>query len=594
MKLGSAISLVAVFLPFATSRNTGNWVKTSQVNGPNSSYFGSACSMNANLIAVGAPYDTPVNTQKDAGMVHLVNRNEGSLKSIKDFTGTKFDQLGQSVALSKGIKTGNNVDDTIDVIAIGAPRHSINDDQINVGMVKVFYYSNLKEEWLQLGQDLTGKRNDDFFGESVAISDDGMVIAVGIPIGDHLHRGRVEMYKYNEITDKWDKMGSILEGHMKGAKFGSSVSIAQKQNNDANPENYFVAAGAPEYGKGQGIVQVYSWDNDLGDWDQLGSTMSGDQVQDQMGYSISMSMIDSHLYLAIGIPSAKYYGSSGAGAQTDDDYGYGQSSDGRVQVYKYNTDLKDDTEWLFFGDEIEQLDDGDGTGETVVLSQDAMFLAIGSPDYGNGAGMVRVYRYDSGYGDYLRIGDTLYGLTSEAFGTCISFHGNYLVVGAPYGDNVQIYSYDSSLISGSNSSSASTGTFKSVITSILVIVIIAFLAFFAVKKLKRKGFRWSSFAAALPGAAAIRRRGRQAVSTEDQRDEWPFPFFSPSDRARIEEVRRAEEGRSHEDVDGVVLHGMPKSSGSQDASSSSGSDEDDDGVSYSSKDDSVKKMRQIT
>ena len=39
----------------------------------------------------------------------------------------------------------------------------------------------------------------------------------------------------------------------------------------------------------------------------------------------------------------------------------------RVQVYKYNTDLDGKTEWVYFGDEIEQFEDEDGTGEVVVL-----------------------------------------------------------------------------------------------------------------------------------------------------------------------------------------------------------------------------------
>lgn len=564
--------------------------------------------MNANLIAVGAPYVTPAATLRDAGMVHLVGRKDESLTSIKDFTGTKFDEMGASVALSRGISTGKDANDNIDVLVIGAPRHSVTDDLVNVGTVKVFYYSDRQSKWIQMGQELVGTQSNEFFGEVVAISDDGLVIGIGSPIGDALHRGRVEMFKYNEIVNRWDKMGYTLEGHEHGAKFGSSLSIAQKQNNDGKSENYYVAVGAPQVGKGRGIVQVYNWDSDLGNWDQLGFDLNGDEVQDQLGYSISLSMTDHHLFLAIGVPSAKYYGNlagggtgTGAGgvAADDDDIADAAPTDSRVQVYRYNTNVGEDTQWIYFGDEIEQFENGDGTGQTVELSQDGMYLAVGSPDYQGGAGMVRVYHYDSAYGDYVRMGDTLYGQPSQAFGTCLSFYGNDLAVGAPYGDSVQVFTYEGSLGSGSHSKNASSGNFNSVLTTSLVLAIIGFVVFATHKKLKNRGFRWSSFAAALPGAAAIRRRGREAVSTEEQRDEWPFPFFSASDRARIEEVRRAEEGRSHEDVDGVVLHGMPKSSGSQSAASSSGSDDDDDDddddiISHDSREESGLKMRKIT
>lgn len=602
MKLCQTIALlpmiiytIVLFLPFAASKDTGTWVKSYKAVGYGNSDFGNACSMNANILAIGAPYDTPNITQKDAGLVHIVNRDKKHIRTIEDFTGTKFDQLGESVAVSKGFANGKR-ENNIDVIVIGAPRHSLNENHSNVGMVKVFYYSNREQKWVQMGQDLLGRRSDEFFGEVVAISDDGLVIGVGMPVGDDLGRGKVEMYKYNDISGRWDLMGYPIEGHVEGARLGSSLSIAQKQKNDDNPEKYYVAVGAPQVSKGRGIVQVYNFDSDMGDWYQVGKNMDGDDVQDKLGSSISMAMNGAHLYLAIGIPSARYYGSAGK-SQDDDDDNAG-ASDGRVQVYSYNTDL-DTGVWQYFGDEIEQMFDGDGTGETVELSQDGMLLAIASPEYGDTSGLVRVYRFDASLGDYIRIGETLYGQAFEAFGTCLSFYGNDLAVGAPYGGYVQVFTYNSDLSSGNKATSASSGTFKNFITSSVVIVFICFLVFAAHKKLKNKGFRWSSFTAALPGAAAIRRRGREAVSTDEQRDEWPFPFFSASDRARIEEVRRAEEGRSHEDVDGVVLHGMPKSTTNPEAASSSGSDDDgddddDDEGSLNSKEGVTRGMRQIT
>jgi len=502
--------------------------------------------------------------------------------------GDEFDQLGESVAVSKGVNSGGS---SMEVVVVGSPRHSSKDGMTNIGMARVFYFSDIHSEWKQLGQDIVGKWNEEFFGQTVAISDDGMMVAVATSIGDETRRGRVELYHFDELENAWELMGFPIEGHEEGAKFGSSVSIAQVDTFDSGGEKYYVAVGAPQVNKGRGIAQVYHWDEDAGDWDQIGRDLEGEESQDQLGYHVSLAMNGAHLYLAVGIPSAMYYGGSDG------------QSDSRVQVHKFNTDLMDDTEWLFFGDEIEQFEDGDGTGEVVELSQDGMILAIGSPEYGNGKGMVRVFEFNWDYGDYVRVGNVLYGNEGDGFGTSISIYGNDVAVGAPFGGYVQVFSFNAkggkNLGSGASNKPKRSG-FGKFVSLTLILGVVAFLMFAAHKKLKSNGFKWSSMAAALPGASHFRRRGREVVSTDDQhRDEWPFPFFSPSDRARIEAIRKAEEGRTgtgraeeEEDVDSVVLHGMHKKASSHDAESSSGSDDDSD-VSYDSKTETVQ-MRQIT
>lgn len=504
--------------------------------------------------------------------------------------GDIFDQLGESVAVSKGVNSGGR---SMEVVVVGSPRHSSKDGKMNIGMARVFFFSEFHSEWQQLGQDIVGKWDEEFFGQTVAISDDGMMVAVATSVGDEGRRGRVELFHFNDVGDTWEMMGYPLEGHEEGAKFGSSVSIAQVDTfgSGSGAEKYYVAVGAPQVNKGRGIAQVYHWDEDLGDWEQVGRDLEGDESQDQLGYDVSLAMNGAHLYLALGIPSAIYYG------------GDEGQSDSRVQVYKYNTDLDGKTEWIYFGDEIEQFEDGDGTGEVVELSQDGMILAIGSPEHDNGKGMVRVFEFNWDYGDYVRVGDVLYGNEGDGFGTSISIYGTDVAVGAPFGGYVQVFSFDpkggndigSSQQDQANKKKSGFGKF---ISTTVILGVVAFLMFAVHKNLKSKGFKWSSMTAALPGASRVRRRGREVVSTDDKdtgRDEWPFPFFSASDRARIEQVRKAEEGRAGEDVDdvdSVVLHGMRRKTGSQDAESSSGSDDDSD-VSYDSKTETVQ-MRQIT
>lgn len=553
----------------------GAWTETSIAESTHSNYFGSSCSLSKHILAVGAPYDTPKHTMEDAGVVNILERTtEDELLSMGlEILGDEFDQLGSSVAVSKGVKSGG---EEMSMVVIGAPRHSPKSGtKVNIGMAKVFYYSEFHEKWMQLGQDITGTFNEEFLGEAVAISDDGLVIAVATAIGDEYRKGRVEMYRYSEIANEWELMGTPLVGKEEGAKFGTSVSIAQKDTFEAGSDKYYVAIGAPQVDNARGLVQVYHWDTDTDDWKQVGRDITGFESNEQLGYSVSMGMKSAHLYLAVGSPSAAYY--NGKNSETD----------AHVQVYKYNVNLNGETEWFYFGDEIDQWDNADGTGTVVELSSDGTILAIGSPDYEDGKGMVRIFEYNYDYGDYVRIGQVLSGDEDSGFGACVSIYDNQVAIGAPYGEYVQLYEYDpkgtyeGDGISSSKKSKSAFSRFGTFLRNVILIGLFGGLMFFGHLQLKKRGFKYSSFFAALPGAGAIRHRGREQVDTEEKRDEWPFNFFSASERARIEEIRKAEEGAG--DVDGVVLHGMPKSL-SQDGSKN-GSEDDEE---------SVEEMRQIT
>mmetsp|Transcript_19011 Transcript_19011/g.28869 ORF Transcript_19011/g.28869 Transcript_19011/m.28869 type:complete len:96 (+) Transcript_19011:260-547(+) len=71
--------------------------------------------------------------------------------------------------------------------------------------------------------------------------------------------------------------------------------------------------------------------------------------------------------------------------------------------------------------------------------------------------------------------------------------------------------------------------------------------------------------------------GSSPVETAD-RTEWPFPFFTDAERARIVEIQKAEEDKA---IEGVVLHGMIRSDG--DASRrSSGNSRRSSSISFSS------------
>ena len=95
--------------------------------------------------------------------------------------------MGASVALSADAKT----------IVAGAP-YSNN----NTGYVVVYSTGEDGDNWTQLGQTSYGIRTDDTFGDSVDISSDGKLLAIGSPgyIFNTDRPGYVQVYTL-EISD---------------------------------------------------------------------------------------------------------------------------------------------------------------------------------------------------------------------------------------------------------------------------------------------------------------------------------------------------------------------------------------------------------
>ena len=57
-----------------------------------------------------------------------------------------------------------------------------NGDGIDTGIVRVARWVN--GEWIRLGGDLLGDASADYFGESVALNNDGTIIAASANMGD--------------------------------------------------------------------------------------------------------------------------------------------------------------------------------------------------------------------------------------------------------------------------------------------------------------------------------------------------------------------------------------------------------------------------
>ena len=77
-------------------------------------------------------------------------------------------------------------------------------------MLKV---TNTSSIWTQIGGDIDGEAEGDGSGNSVTLSDDGSVVAIGAPTNEGVngrYSGHVRIYQNN--NDSWTQIGSDIYG----------------------------------------------------------------------------------------------------------------------------------------------------------------------------------------------------------------------------------------------------------------------------------------------------------------------------------------------------------------------------------------------
>jgi hypothetical protein len=321
-----------------------------------------------------------------------------------------------------GDESGTSVSLSLDgdVVAIGA--YNNDGTGSNAGHVRVYEYDS--SSWVQLGADIDGEAAGDGSGFAVSLSSDGSRVAIGAYLNDGVttNAGHVRVFEYDSST--WIQLGSDIDGE-DGNDFsgyalslsldGSHVAIGAKYNNNG--------------GHDAGNVRVFKYDSSS--WVQVGSSLSGEDIGDQFGFSVSLSSDGSQV--AIGAPL-----NDGSG-----------SNAGHTQVFEY-----DSSTWVQLGGDIDGEGGSDSSGWSVSLSSDGGRVAIGAPlnDIGGifNAGHVRVYEYDSS--TWVQLGADIDGESTDdqiGWSVCLSSDGSRVAVGSKDTNgagvgagHVRIYDYD--------------------------------------------------------------------------------------------------------------------------------------------------------
>ena len=370
-------------------------------------------------------------------------------------------------------------------LAVGSPWTDSN-GLIDSGEVKIYRYIN--NSWELLGKAIGGEGIEDNFGKAIDISYDGNMVVIGAPYndGNGRHSGHVRVYQYKD--NEWVQMGGDIDGLDDNDWFGSSVEITgnpQLKIQEYNTEFYgyeFLpnlvvgapnASGlefAPKANLGIGSVRTYVWNSSSGEWKPISRdfdpldpnndekklyNINGQNQSEYFGTSVSASE-KGHDFFAVGAPEPASY----------DDIGNKLSGylNGTVRIYKPGnfTYVSGSTtkpiENNFY--EITGESKGDKFGSSISLSRDSKYIAIGGPENdanGADAGHVRVYSlnvFNKNYGKerdwhVQQVGSDIDGRSpGDRFGSSVSLSkdGSIVAIGAPGNDdkanesgNIQVY-----------------------------------------------------------------------------------------------------------------------------------------------------------
>ena len=215
---------------------------------------------------------------------------------------TSFDQIGSDIdGEAAGDQSGYSVAMSSDgtEVAIGA----IGNDGTASGAGHVRVYEWTGSAWVQKGADINGEAANDKSGNSVAMSSDGTVVAIGAYMNDGTanNAGHVRIYEWT--GNAWVQKGADIDGEAEGDLSGWSVSLSS--------DGTEVAIGAylnDGTGYGAGHVRIYDWTGSA--WIQTGADIDGEARLNHSGSSVSLSSDGSGV--AIGAPSNSETG-NGAG-----------------------------------------------------------------------------------------------------------------------------------------------------------------------------------------------------------------------------------------------------------------------------------------
>jgi hypothetical protein len=353
--------------------------------------FGVAMSSNGTSVAAAAP-GIDLGPSLNVGEIYIMEQTQA-------LNGTVWSDLGimSGIGPSEDAKLSLAMSSDSSIIAVGHP--------LLKNGSKVQIYREVNGAWSPDAFPI-GENDDDeesWFGYDIDLSAEGNILAIGAPIMKSalgLQAGVVQVYRRNETTRLWNKLGDDLIGSTANGFFGWSVVLSE--------DGKRLAAGAPVINRTTGLVRVYEWDGNR--WIQIGDDILGDMPLNRFGESVSLSA-DGKV-LAVGAIGTAF------------DTGY-------VRVFRETSNR-----WIPDSKSIPGNKEGEGFGTSVALSASGDVLVIGAPHhdrFGTGAGRLQVLQYNRQTNQWEQLGSDIGNSNALEMGTsvAISSDGKRVAGGAP-------------------------------------------------------------------------------------------------------------------------------------------------------------------
>jgi hypothetical protein len=323
----------------------------------------------------------------------------------------QWDRGGYQTALSGDSST----------VAIGLPFNS-NLGGERAGSVRVYTRNGL--DWHQKGPPINGDQAFMQAGFTVTISFDGNAVAFGSPYYNHSYKGNigvVRVYHWSASSSDqsiasanppyWYLKGSQILGQDAGDKCGFSIALGARGMNLAIGSP-LKEAPVPNPRPLAGVVRVFKFDDQSGDWVSKGQAIHGVKAKDLAGVRVAMS----------GDANSIAFVSPGM----SDDPSYA----GKIRVYTF-----EGNKWELKGQPVSGAGPGDKGGRSLAFSRDGLNLAVGSPAILNGSGHTRVYTFNDKAAAWIQKGAPLPGggaYSGPGHNIAVNTDGSVVAIGSPF------------------------------------------------------------------------------------------------------------------------------------------------------------------
>ena len=356
------------------------WALLKKLSGNNGEWFGNSVSLNreGTVLAVGA-YEKHNEENKRVGAVYVYQTNDFNNCKKIDPPSSINDWFGYSVSLN----------DTGDILAVGAPGNSAAGGKAYIFQVNAGNWEEKKEVKATGTEEQT---KNDRFGNSVSLSGDGEKLAVGADWEKDEQSQKPVGAVYVFSGNQWETSKRIVPNpRRENDRFGNSVSLSQDGGVLAigtywSNENYNNA----------GAVYIFS-DNGL-EWSQknklfLDETrqgyIEGDKGNSHFGTSVSLSRDGKRL--AVGADYWEVIRST----EPDTQGKTFKRSIGAVYVYESNSGQWNESD--FGRKQITALDNKSKKdnlfGNSVCLDENGRTLAVGAYWADDKAGAIYAFDY---------------------------------------------------------------------------------------------------------------------------------------------------------------------------------------------------------